>query len=256
MNCAVEDPFGLAADPALPGVAVALDPRYMARRLAELGGALAGSTLESIRVTRHKPGKRCIIEYALRDAAGEGFALLAKLRSNGDAVKGVRVIEAFRRAGFDESAADGIGVAEPVACFADIGMWLQRKIDGQMASDLMATAGVPTARRIAARIAEAACKIHWAGVETRRAHGIDDELRILDVRLGRLAVERRALARRLVRLLAACARRSATVPVRRACGIHRDYYADQIIVAGERLYVIDFDLYCLGERRRSIFTST
>jgi aminoglycoside phosphotransferase (APT) family kinase protein len=31
------------------------------------------------------------------------------------------------------------------------------------------------------------------------------------------------------------------------CGIHRDFYSDQVIVDGPRLYLIDFDLYCLGD---------
>ena len=30
-------------------------------------------------------------------------------------------------------------------------------------------------------------------------------------------------------------------------GIHRDFYPDQIIVSGSRLYLIDLDLYCLGD---------
>src|SRR5439155_8520258 len=31
------------------------------------------------------------------------------------------------------------------------------------------------------------------------------------------------------------------------CGIHRDFYADQVIVDGERLFLLDFDLYCEGD---------
>ncbi|MDQ3927841.1 MAG: hypothetical protein M3328_01710, partial [Chloroflexota bacterium] len=30
-------------------------------------------------------------------------------------------------------------------------------------------------------------------------------------------------------------------------GIHRDFYADQVIASGERLYLLDFDLYCEGD---------
>lgn len=33
----------------------------------------------------------------------------------------------------------------------------------------------------------------------------------------------------------------------RPCGIHRDFYADQVIVDGDRLFLIDFDLYCMGD---------
>jgi aminoglycoside phosphotransferase (APT) family kinase protein len=39
----------------------------------------------------------------------------------------------------------------------------------------------------------------------------------------------------------------ATAPVVKACGIHRDFYSAQVIVDGSRLWLIDFDLYCLGD---------
>jgi aminoglycoside phosphotransferase (APT) family kinase protein len=42
-------------------------------------------------------------------------------------------------------------------------------------------------------------------------------------------------------------RRAGAVPEPVECGIHRDFYADQVIVDGERLYLIDFDLYCVGD---------
>lgn len=248
VNGMAEDRSGLLRDAALPTAAAALAPGYMAARLAGLGGALAEATLTGIHVTRHKPGKRCVIEYTMLDAAGHEFALLAKIRSSHRARTAFRLQQDFRRAGFDESAPDGIGVPEPVGCIADLGLWLQRKIDGPTAGQLLlATDGAAAAAGIAARIAEAASKIHRAGVAPRRVHSIDKELHILGERLGWLGAERPALAPRLGRLLAACARRAAVaLPAQPGCGIHRDYYADQIILADQRLYVIDFDLYCLG----------
>ena len=36
-------------------------------------------------------------------------------------------------------------------------------------------------------------------------------------------------------------------PPRSADGIHRDFYADQVLVDGARLYLLDFDLFCLGD---------
>jgi thiamine kinase-like enzyme len=30
-------------------------------------------------------------------------------------------------------------------------------------------------------------------------------------------------------------------------GIHRDFYPDQVLVGGEHLYLLDFDLYCEGD---------
>ncbi len=33
----------------------------------------------------------------------------------------------------------------------------------------------------------------------------------------------------------------------RRCSIHRDFYADQVLVDQSRLYLIDWDLYCEGD---------
>src|SRR5262249_50836435 len=41
-----------------------------------------------------------------------------------------------------------------------------------------------------------------------------------------------------------CDRLGAATPLPAPCGIHRDFYPDQVIVDGSRLYLIDFDLYC------------
>ena len=107
---------------------------------------------------------------------------------------------------------------------------------------------------VARRLAEAAHKLHVADVPARREHTVADELRILHERLDALAAQRPDLGKgrgghRLGRLLAACDRLAATIPAPppEPCGIHRDFYPDQVLVAGERLYLLDFDLYSHGD---------
>jgi aminoglycoside phosphotransferase (APT) family kinase protein len=56
-----------------------------------------------------------------------------------------------------------------------------------------------------------------------------------------------AWERRIERLLAACDRLGGSIPEPRACGVHRDFYADQVLVSGQRLVLLDFDLYCVGD---------
>src|SRR5262249_38327665 len=51
----------------------------------------------------------------------------------------------------------------------------------------------------------------------------------------------------LRRLLAAAARLGAATREPKTCGVHRDFYADQVIVDGNRLFLIDFDLYAEGD---------
>jgi aminoglycoside phosphotransferase (APT) family kinase protein len=54
-------------------------------------------------------------------------------------------------------------------------------------------------------------------------------------------------ADRLERLLAACDRLGAGLAAPRLRGIHRDFYADHVLVDASRLYLLDFDLHCQGD---------
>src|SRR5207247_2017872 len=94
---------------------------------------------------------------------------------------------------------------------------------------------------------EAVHKLHEAGVVTRRRHTMADELRILHRCLEALRETRPEWAWRLRRLLAACDRLGAATTPGPPCGIHRDFYPDHALVDGERLYLLDFDLYCEGD---------
>src|SRR5206468_8086543 len=139
---------------------------------------------------------------------------------------------------------DGISVPKPIGTVSKFQMWLQRKVPGRPATDLLAApAGVGLARKIA----EAACKLHRAGVPAERRHTMADELNILKTRLPAVAPPGSLWGRRIARLLDAADRLGAATPEPTTCGIHRDFYADQVIVDGERLFLLDFDLYCEGD---------
>jgi aminoglycoside phosphotransferase (APT) family kinase protein len=55
------------------------------------------------------------------------------------------------------------------------------------------------------------------------------------------------LEQRIMRVLDNCDGLGASLPEAARCGIHRDFYPAQVIVKGRRLFLIDFDLYCLGD---------
>ena len=62
----VIDAFAAASDRELPTVALALDPEAVRaefkRGLPRLAGEQGKVKVKSITVTRHKPGRRCVIE--------------------------------------------------------------------------------------------------------------------------------------------------------------------------------------------------
>jgi hypothetical protein len=251
-DVALIDPLGVTNDPAMSSLAAALDPAEVRRRfrgrLRPLTGENGLPHLRTIRVTRYKPGRRCVIEYDLEverpDAAPEMVTLIGKVRRLRSGKSGYRLLSALWEAGFGADSADGITVAEPIGVVPEFRMWLQRKVQGQVATDLLAA---PGGEDLVRRIAEAAHKVHRAGVLAKRRHTMNDELRILHERLPSVARSEPRWAWRIQRLLDACDRLGAGTLEPEPCGIHRDFYADQVIVAGPRLCLIDFDLYCEGD---------
>ena len=241
----VIDPFGVAGDEAMPSLAAALEPDDAQRRL---GDALGPVTLREIRVVRYKPERRCVIEYDIeteqREVPVETLTLIGKVRRLRSGKSGYRLLRAFRDAGFGSDADDGIIVPEPMGVVREFRMWLQRKAPGQVATGLLER---PGGEDLVRRIAEAAHKVHQAGVPTKRSHTMGDELRILHERLPKVARERPEWTKRIERLLAACVRLGAATPESEPRGIHRDFYADQVLVDGDFLYLLDFDLYCAGD---------
>jgi aminoglycoside phosphotransferase (APT) family kinase protein len=100
---------------------------------------------------------------------------------------------------------------------------------------------------LARRLAEAAHKLHRAGVAPPRRHRLANELAILRDRLLKVAEKRPDWRARMKRLLASCERLANGTPSCVPCGIHRDFYPDQVLVAGDRLYLLDLDLYSAGD---------
>ena len=234
----------IAADARMPLLSRALDPAEVEGVLRRLAG-WEGAAVRAIRAVRYKPGRRCLIEYDVGLPSSEVVTLVGKARARSADHRTFDLLRALRRCGFDENAVDGICVPEPIAVIPELGLWLQCKVRGMSAMEGLAGAnGLAVARRLA----EAAHKLHVADVPARREHTVADELRILHERLDALAAQRPDLGgHRLGRLLAACDRLAVTIPAPELCGIHRDFYPDQVLVAGERLYLLDFDLYAHGD---------
>jgi thiamine kinase-like enzyme len=124
-------------------------------------------------------------------------------------------------------------------------MWLQRRVSGAESTALfLAQAG---AEPLARRVAEAAHKLHSADVPVDRQHTIDDEVRILHERLPTVAESRPELRERINSVLSGCDRLRPRIPATNLAPIHRDFYPAQVVVHRERLYLLDFDLFCHGD---------
>ena len=241
--------IALHADPDLPGLAHALDPT---RAEVEVGQAIrplvpegAHVTLLETRVLAHKARRRCVMAYQFDVRCGTDrsrLAVIGKIRARKDGVHAYRQLRSVWDSGFAVDSDDGISVPEPIGVVPAFGMWLQRSVEGPTLTNLLAG---PDGVSLARRTAEAAHKLHRAGIASIHRHTIADELHILDRCFAGVAVAIPEFASRLVRLADACHRVGATLPAPAWCGSHRDFYSDQVVVdRNGRLFLVDFDMYC------------
>ena len=246
------DPFGAAADPDMPTLKLALDPVAMREEfkhgLPRLSGTEGRIHIRKISVLRHKPGRRCVLEYGVKlllpEKPPQRLSLIGKVRARRFGNESYRLLDAIWNAGFQTESPDGISVPEPLGVIPKAQLWLQRKVPGNTAAQLLSQ---PDGVSLARHIAEALHKLHRAKIPTERSHTMADELRILHEHLPAVAPLKPELSPRITRLLAACDRLGTSVTTPHLCGIHRDFYPAQVMVDRTRLYLLDFDLYCQGD---------
>ena len=237
-------------DAAMPLVAAALDPavaeRVLRAALAESwqreGRPAAGGTLRRVEMLRHKAGRRCLIEYEF-ESDGKKFSVLGKVRAKGLDRKTFDAVQRLREHGFGEGAADGVCVPAALGVVPEWNMWLQAKVPGVPVTEALLAGDVA----LAGRVAQAAFKLHRCGVQPAREHPMEEELRILRERLRGVAEARAGWAPRLGKLLAACERAAAALGPEEARPIHRDFHPAQVLVDGEHLWLLDLDLFSVGE---------
>jgi hypothetical protein len=237
----------LLADPMLGFLAPAVDPAWMAPRLAAMLGR--SLSLCAIRPLRHKPGRRCLIAYDVELERGpEPVTVLGKVRARGLDDRSHDLQRQLWQGGFDDASPDRVSVPQPLGVIPEMNMWLQRWVPGTMATVLL-----PTHTELAGQIAGAIAKLHQLNLPTTKRHTPADEIRILQERLPRVLSIYPQWQNRLDAVLHASVAMAKTLPLSPMTGIHRDFYPDQVLVRAEehglspRLYLLDLDLYCQGD---------
>lgn len=208
-------------------------------------GTHTGIELESVRVLRHKPGRRCLIEYAGRSrSTGERIELLGKIDAKSRQQRYFDRQRLLWNSGFHADSADGISVARPWGTVKNWQMWLQQKVPGEIGWHSLKR---PTATAVARRVAQGLAKLHRLRLPLERLHQINDELEILKLRLPIAAGRLPSFRARIERLLNECTLLAQSASPARSCPIHRDFYPDQFVTSDDKIVLLDFDLLCLGD---------
>ncbi|MEZ6060693.1 MAG: phosphotransferase [Planctomycetaceae bacterium] len=231
-------------DDRMPMLEGALDPMAMTAELSSTGILSADETVAAARMIKHKPGRRCLIAYDLTAPhGGPRRTILGKIRAKGLDFHSHEIQQRLWRSGFSDDCQDRISVARPIGLMPKLDMWFQEFVPGDSFTEVMTR---PDALPLAERIVRAIRKLQNADVITHRSHTMADELSILTTRLNDAAERHPEFAERIHLVADDCRVLAEQLPDQPAVTCHRDFFPDQVLVDGDRLWLLDFDLCCSG----------
>ncbi len=237
-----------AIDPALPFLARALDPARVQTILAEsLCQHFPAELLHSCtaQLVRHQPGRRASIEYRFRDVQGNPSAtLLGKVCAKHLDSPSYRLTRALHALGPRQLTHFRLELPQPYSAVPELHMWVQQRIAGQPAWELLSGDG---GERLAEAIAEALHALHSSGIQPERTHTIEDEYAMLDARLADACVLRPIWTHRIRQIARASENLAKALGRRPLVPVHRNFDPDRILVSDQQLYLLDLDRCRLGD---------
>ncbi|NIU86034.1 MAG: phosphotransferase [Nitrosopumilaceae archaeon] len=240
----IDDSHSAASDSRMPYMRYALDPEYM-QSLFDTHRPYniePKPKISSIEVIRYKKERRCLIEYNFQD--NTDLCLIGKTKARGTVKSYYKLNYEIYNSGFYDMSDDFISIPKPVFYTRNLNMWFQEKVDGDNYSELLLnTKGIEYAKLIA----RSAHKIHNCNIDSGKTHTIDNEIEILEDRLSKVSVSKPTLSGRINNILLAAKDLASSITDPVICSIHRDFYHDQLIINSNRIYILDFDLYCKGD---------
>lgn len=240
------EPSRSRSDPAMPEIDAALSRGRGLSAVMEVLGDDAPVLAQGPQpeVIRHKPGRRALIRYRV-EGAGVA-AVLGKLRAKGTDRRTPQVHRALREAGLDGLADHGVGVPRAIGQIDAMKMWLQEEVPGQTLASHLQDANTSRCE-ILARTGAALARLHDVPPATDRCWTLHDELDVLDRALGCATANIPESAEALRGIMRGARARLEQLGEEAVCGIHRDFYFDQVLVDGRRIWLVDLDLYSIGD---------
>ena len=234
-------------DDRLPSLPIAVDESAMAATLQTiLAGSVAAARLESVavHVRRYKPERKCLLRYDLTWTAGEGdrlprvvwarVARRSKFERTGNILP--RVHAAARGAGFEFPL--------PLGVVPELAMELFGAVPGAVLFESVQCDDFPGLCREAG---DALRRFHALPVQVEEVFDVEAQLVRLAENAAEFAWMSPADATRISTLEGEIALRLRAAPPSPPCLIHRDFHGDNILAAGGRLALLDFEDCAMGE---------
>lgn len=222
-------------------LARALDRDRMERAIRAAGGT--GIRLSQPELLRDRPGRRALIAYRGQTDTGP-FEAYGKLRVKGPDRRTPALHNHLRAAGLTGDTA----VPRVLGLLPEAGLWLQERVHGQVLGDLLRPGADPAPAAAAGR---ALARLHLTrppADNLRRPHWtLEAEVAVMRDALTRAALAHPHLRGTLARLADDLGAQTLGLAPVAATPIHRDYYPDQVIIAPDRTWLLDLDLYTTGD---------
>ncbi|MCA9187937.1 MAG: aminoglycoside phosphotransferase family protein [Pirellulaceae bacterium] len=241
-------------DSQIPWLEEMLDLSKVRRRWTtgvEGGSCASWRAPDAAALLRHKPGRRCLIEYRWLDNGRpepKKPVLLGKVRARGLDLRTYNLQRELSDRYGHRLAAAGMTLPKPFGLVPTWNMWLQEKMPGISPWDLLDNDWSPI---LATRIAMAVAALHCLPIDCGREHRASHELDILLSRLLPMAA-RSEHKHKIVHILQRCEAIVDAIPDVPPQLIHRDFYPDQVLVDGPNIVFLDFDLAAMGDGQLDI----
>ncbi|NOY73120.1 MAG: phosphotransferase [Gammaproteobacteria bacterium] len=242
----IQNPFTLNGDAPLKSLLEqAINPEQSQRGFKRYLSDYDVLKIDSIRVLRYKPGKRLLVEYCLLTDRGR-LTLLGKIRAKGLHRSIYRINQQLYDQRDTLMTEAGWQVPQPLCMIPECQMWLQQHVPGDQFTQLLNN-NAEQGQTLAQRIAQMSHSLHNSGIVVEKSHSVVQELDILKKQLATVAEQCPQLKMGIRELCEHLSPYVSSLFIRPYRCIHRDFYPDQVIVDKDRLYLLDLDLFCMGD---------
>ncbi len=231
----------LSDDPAMPALTAAMDRGVMLPLLQRE----IPSTINDLEIdlARHKAGRRALLRYRVTTDDGTQ-CVLGKLRAKGPDTRTPVLHTALRARGLDAQAPHYVGVPQVRGVIAAPALWLQDEVSGRLLTTLLHPDGDTSP---AAQTGAALARLHAAEVQVKRKWSMENEQDVLTRALATASAALPQQAVKIDEIAKAAGELIQMLGPAKTTGIHRDFYPDQVIIDGKKTWLLDLDLYAMGD---------